>query len=57
MISVILYVVAVFVTVLSVWGATEVALGVMYARDYYGRHPELEPPDRFLVRLGLRGIR
>lgn len=57
MVDVILYLVAAFVVLGIVWLATDVALAVMYARDYYRRHPEFEPPDRFLVRLGLKGVR
>lgn len=55
--DVILYVVAVLVAFWLVFAAVEVSLAVMYARGFYRRHPELEPPDRFLVRVGLRGVR
>jgi hypothetical protein len=55
--DVILYLVVVFVALGSIVLATDVALAVMYARDYYRRHPELEPPDRYWVRIGLRGVR
>jgi hypothetical protein len=57
MFDVILYVMAVCACFGLVWIATDVALAVMFARSYYRRHPELEPPDRFLVRLGLWGVR
>lgn len=57
MLDVILYVVAIYVTVAFVVTITDVALAVMYARGYYHRHPELEPPDRFFVRIGLWGVR
>lgn len=57
MLDVILYLVVVFAVVSFVVAITDVALAVMYARGYYRRHPELEPPDRFLVRLGLWGVR
>lgn len=57
MVDVILYLVVVFMVVGIVTLATDVALAVMYARDYYRRHPELDPPNKRLVRLGLRGIR
>jgi hypothetical protein len=55
--DVILYMVGAFSVCLLVYAATDVALAVMYARDFYRRHPELTPPDKFLVRLGLRGVR
>jgi len=55
--SVILYSVVVLIAVGSVVAATDIALAVMYAREHYRRHPELDPPNRYLVRLFLRGTR
>lgn len=57
MLDVLGYVLVVVAAFCFVALVTDVALAVMYARDYYSRHPELEPPDKRLVRIGLRGIR
>lgn len=57
MYDVILYLVVVCAALGFIVMATDVALAVMYARDYYRDHPELEPPDRFWVRLGLWRVR
>lgn len=57
MLTIIGYLVVVAACFSFVLALTDVGCAVMYARDYYRRHPELEPPDRFWVRIGLWGVR
>jgi hypothetical protein len=47
-----------YLTVYSVTAiGTALYDGVKVARQYYREHPDAIPPDKFLVRLGLWGVR
>lgn len=47
----------VWVTMLTLDAVVQVGGAVRYARRFYRAHPSATPPDKFLVRLFLRGVR
>lgn len=53
MYAVLAYVLAASLLVVLIFVLHEVIGAVLCARGYYRWHPELVPPDRFLVRVGL----